>query len=60
MDAIFLLQALLYYSYLITTLNYRSSSFTFGIIQASLALPSLNHDLFPVHDINALWQRVTL
>ena len=58
MDAIF--YCILLYAYLITTLNDCSSSFTFGKIKASFTLHSLNHDLFPVHDIDALWQRVTL
>ena len=35
-------------------LELRSSSFTFGRVQASLALPSLNHDLASIDDINAL------
>ncbi len=36
------------------------SSFTLGIAKASFALPSLNHDLFPVSDIQAMGRRLDL
>ena len=39
--------------YLITTLT-SSSLFTLGIAHASMALLSLNHNLFTVHDIDTL------